>query len=73
MYAGLDRAEEGVPAWFHPGYNLLYHDDGVNHCPSCGKQHWLIGRVMAECAFCETALPLERAFRYRLAPEAGVQ
>jgi hypothetical protein len=40
------------------GFRPLYHDDTVNHCPGCGRTHWLIGRVMAECAFCETALPL---------------
>jgi hypothetical protein len=36
----------------------LYHQDTVNHCPSCGHKHWHIGRSTAECAFCETALPL---------------
>jgi hypothetical protein len=73
MYASFNRAEEGAPAWLNPGYHLLYHDDGVNHCPGCGKQHWLVGRLMAECAFCETALPLERAYRYRFGASADVQ
>ncbi len=36
----------------------LYHADTVNHCPACGHTHWHIGRSTAECAFCETALPL---------------
>jgi hypothetical protein len=36
----------------------LYYQDTVNHCPSCGGKHWHIGRSTAECAFCETALPL---------------
>jgi hypothetical protein len=36
----------------------LYYQDTVNHCPSCGGKHWHIGRSSAECAFCETALPL---------------
>lgn len=40
------------------GYQPLYHGDTVNHCPGCGRTHWHIGRSMAECAFCETALPL---------------
>lgn len=40
------------------GFTALYHNDVVNHCPACGHTHWHIGRQVAECAFCETALPL---------------
>jgi hypothetical protein len=40
------------------GFTPLYHQDTVNHCPACGHKHWHIGRATAECAFCETALPL---------------
>ena len=40
------------------GYQLLYHNDIENRCPGCGKSQWYSGRSMAECAFCETALPL---------------
>lgn len=40
------------------GYMPLYHGDTINHCPGCGRTHWHIGRLSAECAFCETALPL---------------
>jgi hypothetical protein len=29
--------------------------------PGCGRTHWLIGRLSAECAFCSTALPLKDA------------
>ena len=43
------------------GYHAVYHDGEVNHCPGCGRTHWLIGRVSAECAFCATALPLAEA------------
>jgi hypothetical protein len=43
------------------GYNVVYRTGEVNHCPGCGRTHWYIGRVMAECAFCTTALPLELA------------
>ena len=32
-----------------------------SRCPGCGRGHWYIGRIMAECAFCGTALPLENA------------
>jgi hypothetical protein len=40
------------------GYMPLYHADTVNHCPGCGRTHWHVGRQSAECAFCDTALPL---------------
>ena len=43
------------------GYQVLYRRDQVNHCPSCGRTHWYVGRVSAECAFCSTALPLIEA------------
>jgi hypothetical protein len=43
------------------GYHAVYHDGEVNHCPGCGRTHWIIGRVSAECAFCSTALPLKEA------------
>lgn len=43
------------------GYQILYRRDQVNHCPSCGRSHWYVGRVSAECAFCSTALPLIEA------------
>ena len=39
------------------GYGLLCHEREVNRCPGCGRTHWLVGRVSAECAFCATALP----------------
>lgn len=40
------------------GYQPMYHLDIVNHCPGCGKSNWHVGRFSAECAYCETALPL---------------
>jgi hypothetical protein len=43
------------------GYAPLYREHEVNHCPGCGRTHWLIGRVSAECAFCSTAMPLAEA------------
>jgi hypothetical protein len=43
------------------GYHAVYHEHDVNHCPGCGRTHWLIGRISAECAFCSTALPLAAA------------
>jgi uncharacterized protein (DUF983 family) len=43
------------------GYQILYHRGAVNHCPGCGRTHWYVGRVSAECGFCETAIPLAEA------------
>ena len=41
------------------GYHVVYREQEVNHCPGCSRTHWYVGRTMAECAFCATALPLE--------------
>ncbi|WP_265527990.1 hypothetical protein [Sphingomicrobium marinum] len=43
------------------GYHAVYRENEVNHCPGCGRTHWLVGRLSAECAFCSTALPLAEA------------
>lgn len=40
------------------GYLAVYRQGKINHCPGCGRTHWYIGRVLAECGFCRTALPL---------------
>ena len=40
------------------GYHAVYREGETNHCPGCGRSHWIIGRFSAECAFCATALPL---------------
>ena len=40
------------------GYHIAYRENQVNHCPGCGRSHWYIGRLSAECGFCGTALPL---------------
>jgi hypothetical protein len=37
---------------------LRYHVGEVCHCPGCGRTQWFVGRSLAECAFCSTALPL---------------
>ena len=50
------------------GYHAVYHDGEVNHCPGCGRTHWLVGRLSAECAFCSTALPLKEAANRGPAP-----
>jgi uncharacterized protein (DUF983 family) len=40
------------------GYHMAYREGEANRCPGCGRSHWHIGRLSAECAFCGTALPL---------------
>ncbi|HEY1143819.1 MAG TPA: hypothetical protein VGE68_07265 [Sphingomicrobium sp.] len=45
------------------GYHAVYRENEVNHCPGCGRTHWFLGRMLAECAFCGTALPLQEAYR----------
>ena len=45
------------------GYAIMYRPSSVNHCPGCGHSNWLVGRFTAECAFCETALPLDHGAR----------
>ena len=50
-------------AWkpYERGYHAVYREHEINHCPGCGRTHWLVGRGSAECAFCSTALPLAEA------------
>jgi hypothetical protein len=50
------------------GYHAVYREDEINHCPGCGRTHWIIGRMSAECAFCSTALPLKEAYTQGPAP-----
>ena len=49
----------------HPerrGYHVVYRTSETNHCPGCGRSHWYVGRLTAECCFCATALPLAEGF-----------
>jgi hypothetical protein len=48
-------ASETLP---NRGYHMTYRMGGNNPCPGCGRSHWHIGRISAECAFCGAALPL---------------
>ena len=43
------------------GHHIVYRVNESNHCPGCGRTHWYIGRVSAECGFCGTAVPLAEA------------
>ena len=45
------------------GYYAVYRENEVNHCPGCGRTHWHVGRALAECGFCATALPLMESYR----------
>jgi hypothetical protein len=56
------------------GYRLLFRPHGNNSCPGCGRSHWHVGRVTAECAFCATALPIAEHGRAALSDDrdAGI-
>lgn len=43
------------------GYQVLFRPNEANHCPGCGRAQWYVGRITAECVFCQTALPLADA------------
>jgi len=52
------------------GHHIVYRANAENHCPGCGRSHWYIGRLSAECGFCGTAVPLAEA-RHDDAPSPG--
>jgi hypothetical protein len=56
------RSIEGSRAYPHDpsrrGYQLVYRPGEANQCPGCGRSHWHVGRISAECGFCGTALAL---------------
>ena len=53
------------------GYHVIYREHETNHCPGCGRSHWIIGRMSAECGFCGTALPFAAPrFAVALVPSA---
>ncbi len=45
------------------GHHIVYRVNESNHCPGCGRSHWYIGRISAECGFCGTAVPLAETGR----------
>lgn len=55
MTKPLTPAEQQVQR----GNHVVYRDGETNRCPGCGRSHWIVGRVLAECAFCGTALELQ--------------
>jgi PilZ domain len=40
------------------GHHVVYRLNESNRCPGCGRAHWYVGRVTAECGFCGTAVAL---------------
>jgi len=61
MAARMIETRGVAPPLVERGYHIVYHDGEPNHCPGCGKAHWYVGRLSAECAFCGTAVPRENA------------
>jgi hypothetical protein len=45
----------------------LYRHGESNHCPGCGRTHWLVGRFSAECAFCSVVLMFASADPHHVA------
>jgi hypothetical protein len=43
------------------GHHVVYRTNESNRCPGCGRAQWYVGRTMAECGFCGTAVPLAEA------------
>lgn len=39
------------------GFSVHYRGSNTP-CPGCSRSNWIVGRILAECAFCTTALPL---------------
>jgi PilZ domain len=54
------------------GHHIVYRINADNHCPGCGRSHWYIGRISAECGFCGTAVPLAEA-RHDESPSAAAR
>jgi hypothetical protein len=59
MVSMIDTGQSHAHDPAYRGYHVVYREHEANHCPGCGRTHWYVGRTMAECAFCGTALPLE--------------
>ncbi|MDO7834915.1 hypothetical protein Q4610_07625 [Sphingobium sp. HBC34] len=52
-----DSIKEAYPAL------LSYRPGRAMACPSCGERQWLVGRIVAQCACCDIALPIDPACR----------
>lgn len=47
-----------LPHIVSPQQILTYKPGTLTHCPTCSGTQWLIGRMTAQCAYCDTAMPL---------------
>ena len=57
-----ERAKSTFPeSLARRGHHIVYRANSSNHCPGCGRSHWYVGRVTAECGFCGAAVPLAEA------------
>mgnify|MGYP003575377666 CR=1 FL=1 len=56
--AAILAARGGIAPAHQRGYHVEYRGDGSDRCPGCGRAHFYLGRLTAECAFCGTAVPL---------------
>lgn len=43
------------------GFGIVYRPGEANHCPGCGRSNWYVGRQVAECGFCGTAIAMKDA------------
>lgn len=58
----FERASSSIPeSLARRGHHVVYRANSSNHCPACGRSHWYVGRVTAECSFCGAAVPLAEA------------
>jgi hypothetical protein len=53
------------------GHHVIYRANEANRCPGCGRSHWYIGRISAECGFCGTAVPLAETSGCDAAPASS--
>lgn len=60
MEARISAADTAI-AMIHS----YYHQGRKMACPDCGGSQWIVGRVVAECARCETVLPLAASHHRR--------
>ena len=61
MFRSREYVRKIPPFRYDPagrGFHAVYHPGEINHCPGCGRTHWYVGRLSAECGFCGTALAL---------------
>lgn len=69
VWQGIMRGNTTMPTLVPGSTNdavaalLVYRPGRATPCPACGERQWLVGRVVAQCACCDTALPIDLAHR----------